>query len=237
MPLYDHFHPPWRDLRPWEGILGAWAASLAFHLNSGLLPADYYAMPLVQIGGRIEVDVATIREVERFVPPGGAATALWAPPRPTLEIPIEDAGIDSFEVQVLRNFGGPQLRAAIELVSPANKDRPSSRHAFAGKCAGYLRRGVSALIVDVVTDRSADMHAEILRALENPEGGGWKSPSGLFAASYRVLATEPPRLDVWAESLAIGSPLPTLPLWIEYDLFVLPALEESYAQTCASLRM
>jgi len=69
-------------------------------LNSGLLPADYYAMPLLTV---------------------------WSPPQPTLII--------SFEVQVLRNFGGPQLRAAIELVSPANKDRPAARRVFAGKCA------------------------------------------------------------------------------------------------------
>jgi len=34
---------------------------------------------------------------------------------------------DLFEVQVLRNFGGPQLRAAIELISASNKDRTAAR--------------------------------------------------------------------------------------------------------------
>ena len=35
-----------------------------------------------------------------------------------------------------------RLRAAIELASPANKDRPRNRLTFAGKCVGYLERGV-----------------------------------------------------------------------------------------------
>lgn len=235
MPLHDHFHSPWKDRRPWEGVHGAWATAIAFHLNSGLLPSEYFAMPMVQLGDRIEIDVATVHEGEGFAVTTGAA--IWAPPRPTLDIPIEAAGADSFEVQVVRDFGGPQLRAAIELVSPANKDRPASRHAFAGKCAGYLRRGVSVIVVDAVTSRSADMHAEILQALDESGGPRGESPGGLFAASYRVVGSEPPRLEAWAEPLAVGSPLPTLPLWLEVDLGVPLALEDSYARTCESLRM
>jgi hypothetical protein len=34
-------------------------------------------------------------------------------------------------------MGGLQLRAAIELVSPANKDRVSHRRAFAGMTRGH----------------------------------------------------------------------------------------------------
>ncbi len=237
MPLLDHFHPPFSTWWPWEGIHGSWATFIAQHLNRGLLPAEYYAMPLVQIGGRVEVDIATLRGPDRPGTAEGPGTAVWAPPQPTLDIPIEAAGADSFEVQVFRDFGGPQLRAAIELVSPSNKDRPASRHAFAGKCAGYLRRGVSMIVVDVVTSRTADMHAEILRALEPTQGPGAEPTAGLFAASYRVLAAEPPRLVAWSESLAIGAALPTLPLWVEPDLGVPLALEESYAQTCESLRL
>ena len=42
----------------------AWANSIATHLNQSL-PARYYALPLVQLGGAIEIDVATVEE------PGG----------------------------------------------------------------------------------------------------------------------------------------------------------------------
>jgi hypothetical protein len=238
MPLHDHFHPPWSVQRPWEGFHGAWATAIAFHLNSGVLPGEYFAMPLVQIGGRVEVDVGTFQEVEGAGSSVGTGASVWAPPQPTLTVPLEAAGTDSFEVQVLRNLGGPQLRAAIELVSPSNKDRPSSRRAFAAKCAGYLRRGVSVIVIDIVTERSADLHAEIMRALDQSEAPFWESPTGLYAASYRgVLAADPPRLEAWPQVLTIGLPLPVLPLWLEIDLSVPLPLEESYAVTCSSLRM
>ena len=235
MPLHDHFHPPWSVQRPWEGFHSAWATSIAFHLNSGVLPEEYFAMPLLQVGGRVEVDVGAFEGGG----PGGLATTVWAPPKATLSFDLEVAEVDAFEVRVHRNLGGPQLRAAIELVSPANKDRPASRHVFAAKCAGYLRGGVSVIVVDAVTERAADLHAEILRALDRIEAGpSWSSATRLFAASYRaVLGADPPRLEAWPEALAIGAPLPTLPLWLEADLSVPLSLEEGYAATCASLRM
>lgn len=43
--------------------------------------------------------------------------------------------------------------AAIEIVSPANKDRPEHRHAFVAKCAALLQNQVSVTIVDLVTTR------------------------------------------------------------------------------------
>lgn len=212
MPLHDHFHPPWSVQRPWEGFHGAWGTSIAYHLNGGLLPGEYYAMPLLQLGGRVEVDVGTFHETV--------------------------AETDSFEVQVFRNLGGPQLRAAIELVSPSNKDRPGSRRAFAAKCAGYLRKGVSVIVIDIVTERPADLHSEIMHALDDPGGPVWESPTRLYAASYRCLfTTDPPRLEAWPEVLSVGSPLPVLPLWLEADLSVPLPLEESYVVTCTSLRM
>src|SRR5438105_15541063 len=43
---------------------------------------------------------------------------------------------DTFEVRVYDEQRGARLVAAIELVSPANKDRPEHRRAFVLKCAG-----------------------------------------------------------------------------------------------------
>jgi hypothetical protein len=237
MPLHDHFHSPWSVQRPWEGFHGAWAAAIAFHLNSGLLPPDYFAMPLLEVAGRVEVDVGTFQEHE--VANGAVGgTAVWAPPAPTLTLPLEIGPTDTFEVQVLRNFGGPQLRAAIELVSPGNKDRPSARRAFAAKCAGYLRKGVSVTVIDVVTERSANLHADILRALERTEEPFWESPTHLYAGAYRsVITAGKSHLEAWPHALALGEPLPELPLWLEVELSVPLRLEESYVVTCGSLRM
>jgi hypothetical protein len=238
MALHDHFHPPWSVQRPWEGFHSAWATSIAYHLNGGVLPADYFAMPLLEVSGRVEVDVGTFQEPERPEGVEGPPTATWAPPQPTLTLPLAVAATDSFEVQVLRNFGGPQLRAAIELVSPANKDRAATRRAFAAKCAGYLRRGVSVVIIDIVTERLANLHAEILQALDTNGQPCWTSSTNLYAVSYRnVLGTDQSRLEIWSSALALGASLPELPLWLEIDLSVPLRLEESYMNTCSSLRM
>ena len=85
MPLHDHFHPPWSVQRPWEGFHSAWATAIAFHLNSGILPAEYFAMPLLEVQGRVEVDVATYQEAERL---NSSNAAVWAPPQPTVTVPL-----------------------------------------------------------------------------------------------------------------------------------------------------
>jgi len=41
---------------------------------------------------------------------------------------------DSIEIHILNSEAGPKLVAAIELVSPGNKDRPETRRAFATEC-------------------------------------------------------------------------------------------------------
>ena len=61
--------------------------------------------------------------------------------------------------------GDPRLTAAIELLSPRNKDRPQARQAFAVKCVGYLQQGSSVVVVDTVTTRRADLNAAILSLL------------------------------------------------------------------------
>ena len=167
MPLLDHFHPPWLKQRPWDSFHAAWANALAEQLNDGVLPPSFVALPLTQLGGRIEVDVAAVNGAAG-TPEGGAATAVWAPPQPTLDAPIDFTHLDVFEVRVQRDDDSPQLVAAIELVSPANKVRVAHRRAFAVKCASYLQQGVGLVVVDVVTHRSGDLHGDLFALLGLP---------------------------------------------------------------------
>jgi hypothetical protein len=53
---------------------------------------------------------------------------------------------DTVEVTVFSSAAGPTLVGAIELVSPANKDRPSQRRAFVSKCETYLQQGIGLVI-------------------------------------------------------------------------------------------
>jgi hypothetical protein len=139
---------------------------------------------------------------------------------------------------VFHEEGGLNLRAAIELVSPANKDRPSHRRAFAAKCASYLAQGAAVVVVDVVTERLANMHAEITDLLQLGAAAGWQSVTNLYTVAYRTVpAGEQAALEMWTEALAIGSPLPRIPLWLEPDLCLPLDLEPSYTATCESLRI
>lgn len=143
------------------------------------------------------------------------------------------------EVRVYQELDGAQLRGAIELVSPSNKDRPGSRLTFVAKCAGYLRQGIGVVMVDVVTSRAANLHGELFEVLEaKTRKRSWESATGLCAVAYRaVTVRKSPRVEVWPETLTLGATLPTLPLWLSSDLCVPVRLEDSYLTTCRSLRI
>ena len=66
MPLLDHFHPPLSIERPWEGIHSTWASTIATQLNQDQLPAEYFAMPLVTLGGGVQVNVGTSQTSEQL---------------------------------------------------------------------------------------------------------------------------------------------------------------------------
>lgn len=217
MPLLDHFHSPLLGQRHWEAFHGWWAAALAGRLNDELLPPEFFAEFQVTVGTRVEVDVATFAEdsMPGEARPNGAATAVrtrtWASPAPVAVMPAVFP--DDFEIQVFRTDGGPTLVAAIELVSPGNKDREEACQAFAAKCAAYLQRGIGLVVVDIVTSRHANLHDRLMALLGRTEGFVFPTTVTLYATAYGPAHREGRNeIDLWRESLAVGQPLPTLPL-------------------------
>src|SRR5438094_7035562 len=190
MPLLDHFNPPLNRTHPWRSFHGAWAAAIARLLNQGVLPPGYYAVPLMERDGPIEIDVAALREHEPSGAGGEAAVPqVWTPPAPGLAVAIELPPADGVQVQVFADDGDPRLAAAIELLSPRNKDHPQARQAFAAKCVGYLQQGSSVVVVDTVTTRRADLNAAIL-ALLAVDAARPATPSSLSVVSYRATGQE-----------------------------------------------
>src|SRR6266849_7493108 len=217
MPLLDHFHPPLSDLRHWESFHAAWATEIMRTLNRQVLPPGCFAEAQVHIGSRVEIDVATFEgEREPSVPAtngnsGGVALATWAPPTTGLIMPAVFP--DEIEIQVFRTTGGATLVAAIELVSPGNKDRPETRTAFAAKCASYLYQGIGLVIVDIVTERQANLHDELIRLLQKPEAFEFPEETALYTAAYRPSRKETgDQIEMWRDPLVLGQALPTLPL-------------------------
>ncbi len=177
----------------------------------------------------VEIDVAALEE------PGAAGTSPgWVPPLPQASHPFEMSGV-VVEVSVFSRSGGPQLAGAVELVSPANKDRQSHREAFVSKCLTYLQAGVGLVLVDVVTERLADLHRELLVRLGVADPGPGPALSG---SAFRPVERDGVRvLDVWREPLAVGQPLPTLPLWLRGGLCLPVELETTYERTCVEQRV
>jgi len=229
MPLLDHFHPPLSNERHWESFHAAWLGSIADDLNRRL-PPGYFAEEQVHAGPGVEIDVASFGPAESAGANGGvngASTAVWSAPGPVLTVPAVFA--DDFEIRVFESKGGPKLVAAIELVSPRNKDRPEARRAFATKCASYLHQGVSLIVVDVVTERRANLHNGIVDLLESPEAAYLPAESFLYAVAYRpVRRNEREEIDISPVTLTLAEPLPSMPLALNAERSIQLDLEATY---------
>ena len=240
MPLRDHFRPPTSLHSSWEEVHGQWPAMMVLRLNDKL-PKRFIAVPRVHMGPFVEVDVATFENdtfVENSFPPltGYDGTALWSAPEPTATMECEVDAESEYEVRIYDAERNRTLVAAIELVSPANKDRPEHRRAFVSKCVAMLKREISLVIVDPITVRSFNLYRAILEEL------GMTAPTKADEPTYAV-ALRPDmtngrlRLARWEHLLEIGQPLPTVPLWLTREQSIPLNLDESYEDTCRGLRI
>ena len=241
MPLRDHFRPPLDNKHSWEELHGGWPMVIVQHLRKKL-PPGYTAGPRLHSGSQVEIDIAAFETDEllsAYDPSegnGGVATAVWAPPRPSVAIETTLPEYDEFEVRIYDTKRGRHLVAAIEIVSPANKDRPEHRNVFVAKCAALLQKGVAVSIVDLVTVRHFNLYAELLAFIGHSDPTLGAEPPPLYAASCRwVKKGKRTMLEAWSHVLALGQPLPTLPLWLAEDLVVPLDLEQSYEQACHDL--
>lgn len=247
MPLRDHFRSPLDDLRHWEGFHATWPVMIVALLRRKL-PRRYFAEPRVHSGSSAEIDVATFeKEDEDFLPAGNGdekgggvatATAVWAPPQPTTALATDLPAQDLYEVRVYDAKRRSHLVAAVEIVSPSNKDRPEHRRAFAAKCAGMLRERICVVIVDVVTTRQPNLYGELLDLIGHDDPTLHPEAPTLYAVACRMTKRgDEWFLETWTHSLAVGQPLPTLPLWLADNLAVPLELEQSYEQSCDILNI
>jgi hypothetical protein len=133
---------------------------------------------------------------------------------------------------------GRKLVAAVEIVSPANKDRPENRQAFVVKCAALLQQGVSVSMIDLVTTRNFNLYCDLLTLLKKTDPAFTSRPTSVYAVTCRCRKMgRKPKLASWAHPLAVGEPLPSLPIWLSDDLNVSLELEASYEATCRALRI
>jgi hypothetical protein len=244
MPLRDHSRPSvWRKCS-WEGFHGGWPMTMVQRLFPKL-PDEYTAEPRVHLGKFYEIDVCAYEEDEPkqrgdSTPDerGGGATATLAPPRPTFTVEAELGDEYAYEVRVYDQDRARLLVAAVEIVSPGNKDRKASRRAFVTKCAALLQQGVCVSIVDIVTTRKFNLYSELLDHIGQSDPAFSPNPPAIYAVTCRTRNVDNVgRLESWAYPLAIGQPLPDLPIWLSEDLNVTLELEASYEDACRVFRI
>jgi hypothetical protein len=210
MPLRDHFRPPVESKHSWDELHGMWPAAIVQQLYP-ILPKGYVAAPGVHLGTAFE----------------------------TLTLETELPDQDEYEVRVYDARHDRRLVAAIEIISPGNKDRPQSRRAFIGKIAALLQREVCVALVDVVTIRQFNLYADLLELLGETDPDLGATPPATYAVTMR--GRKPPRgrtlLETWFYPLSLGQRLATLPIWLDIDLGVNLDLEISYEETCRVLHI
>jgi hypothetical protein len=240
MPLRDHFRSPVTDTHSWDEVHGGWPMEIVRVLNP-ILPAGFRAAPSVHLGSPFEVDVSTydLDTRDPDVIPDSGGTATQTSLAPTFTVAADLADQDEYEIRVYDAQRGRQLVAAIEIVSPSNKDRPETRELFVGKVAAMLQQGVCVSLVDLVTVRRANLYADLVTLFGHIDPQLAPTPPHLYAVTLR--GRRPPRggfrLDAWFYPMAVGEPLPTLPIWLTDDLRVMLPLESSYQETCRLLRI
>ncbi|MEM9906732.1 MAG: DUF4058 family protein [Cyanobacteria bacterium P01_D01_bin.44] len=233
MGLLDHFHPPLSHRRHWHSFHNAWATYIASELNQQL-PANFFAEPNVQFG--IEIDIAAFEESTSDASTGEVIPfpLNWVPPEPAQRIEIIPTS-EIVEISIFNNEAGPTLLGAIELVSPANKDRQAHRDTFVSKCETYLKEGIGLVIIDVVTQRQYNLHNALLHRLGHDPG---ETLAPLYATAYRLVNHQDAcYLSTWQEALEIGKTLPKMPLWLRGDLCLPVDFNATYERTCREQRI
>jgi hypothetical protein len=192
-----------------------------------ILPPGFSASPNVHLGPMFEIDVSAFENDSgpssgSLDSGGGVATEF-----------------DEYEVRIYDDRHDRRLVAAIELVSPSNKDRPESRRAFLSKVEALLQKEICVTIVDIASVPRFNLYAELLDVLERKDPNLGEPPPVHYAVTLRAKkkSLRKSRIEGWHYPMTVGEPLPTLPIWLDTDLRIMLPLESSYQETCRLLHI
>ncbi|HJZ94051.1 MAG TPA: DUF4058 family protein, partial [Gemmataceae bacterium] len=204
MPLHD-----WSDLAGWEGVHDIWIVEL-LRCVKPQLPAGYRAhigsSPTLGIGTSEKPDVSVRHWPDGNGPNGPASSVRRTEP----DVEVATLTLDPDKALYVTTAG--RLVAAVELVSPRNKDRPASRAAYLARYLHYLNDGVHLVLADVHPRPAGFSFADALSAELNLAQAPLPTPTGV---AYRVGEPAPSCgrfLAVWRRPFAMGQRLPEIPL-------------------------
>jgi hypothetical protein len=251
MPLHDHFHEPMEGELSWTSLLSSWAVWLATRLNQLWLPKQFVAHNDIKIMSEIEIPLTSGDPPTVTVAPDRARGEAeerprWEVPPPRYSFPRTKG--DHVEVYVRDEDQVWACHpAVVSFVTPTNKETLQQRRAFLSRCVSHLHEGASLVVIDIVTRFPFCLYNDLLTLLGAEEVPRLPSGTRLFAAAFRPVSRgdrsrifdphERLETDVWVEPVAVGQPLPTLPLRLIYDEYAPVEFEPTYDKVCRSHRL
>ena len=203
-----------------------WVVGIRNALNGGLLPPEYMAMA-EQVTGRPIPDVVALQTREPKGESGGIAIAV-APPTARMIARFETVNYAKRADRVVIRHGRGKVVAIIEIVSPGNKDSRNSIRTFVEKAADFLNQGVSLLLVDLFPPTARDPFG-IHQAIWDEFGDQpFETVPGKPLITASLLGGDIP--TAYVESIGVGDPLPSLPLFLSETRYIPAPLEMTYLQ-------
>jgi hypothetical protein len=226
MPVHD-----WTRLEPgdFHHFHQRWIGAIADALNTGGLPRGYMAMAEQVTGGPIP-DVATLRTRRSTGSPGGVAVA-EAPPTARVVARLEKINYAKRADRVVIRHGRGKVVAIIEIVSPGNKSSENAIRAFVEKAADILTQGIHFLMVDLFPPTPRDplgLHKAVWDEFAD-EPFDFLPDQPFTVASY--IGGDLP--TAYVESVGVGDPLPSVPIFLSEGSYVPAPLEVTYMQAWA----
>lgn len=228
MPIHDWTRV---DAGTFHAFHTAWVTHLSETLNDGILPAGYYALPEQHLGRAIG-DVLALHvgaPGDRQTAETGGLALAEAPPRVSHKFTVAANPRSLRRTLTIRHLSGHQIIALVEIVSPANIDRPGHVEDFAAKVAAALSSGIHVLLVDLFPPGPHDpqgMHGAIWRQLN--EDAETYDPSLEFPLTLAAYLASS-EVEAYLEHLTVGAALPDMPLFLSSKRYVNAPVEATYA--------
>ena len=227
MPIHD-----WTRLEPgdFHHFHQTWTPLIAAALNSGLLPPGFMAMA-EQVTGRPIPDVVALHTRPLKGGESGGVAIATAAPTARVIARFEKVIYARRKNRVIIRHGRGRVVAIIEIVSPGNKDSRNAMRTFVEKAADILNQGINLLVVDLFPPTPRDPDG-IHKAIWDEFGDEpFEAPPGktLTVASY--IGGDLP--TAYVESVGVGDPVPSLPIFLSETRYIPAPLETTYMQAWA----
>lgn len=224
MPMHDWTRV---DAGIYHAFHHEWISEISRTLNRGRLPEEYYALP-EQVAAGFGPDVLTLQDTTDDADGHGTtATLTRTKPKTTRYAETASSFYQRKKSSIaVRHVSGDRIVAMIEIISPGNKNNTHAFNAFVQKAAELLQHRIHLLLID-------------------PFPPGRRDPNGIHAAIWSLVEDEPFQLSTdqpltlvayeadhitraYIETLAVGDPLPDMPLFLQPSAHIVVPLEQAY---------